>query len=48
MNEIKIGDKYINTHHPEKGIRIATEETIKSIKFAKAFNWGTCYLQRID
>lgn len=48
MEEIKIGDKYINIKHPEKGIRIATKQTIKSIAFAKAINYGTCYLKKVN
>lgn len=44
--DVQVGDEYINIKHPELGIRIATEETIRTILFTKGVNWGTCYLQK--
>lgn len=46
--EIRLGDKYINIMSPERGVRIANEETLKRIVFAKSINYGTCYYKRVE
>jgi len=44
---IKLGDEYINTHALDKGIRIADEQTINTIRLSKKVCFGTCYYKKV-
>ena len=46
-DNINIGDEYINIMTPDN-VRIADEETLRRVKFAKAMNYGTCYYKKLN
>lgn len=45
--DVAIGDMYINIKAKHLGIRIADENTIKSLRFAKAIAWGQCFITKV-
>lgn len=46
--EIKEGDLYLNSVNLSKGLRVATKETLKKVRFANSMGYNQCFYRKVE